>query len=88
MYILRKCPAPKTGLRPVSIQVQLVSYQCQHGHKLVNYQCQSTGHELVSNQCHNRTRSRQRSFVKTRNKFEKRLHDCNSWYTLLWKSSM
>ena len=51
MYILRKCSAPKTGLRPVSIQVQLVSYQCQHGHRRLNYQSQTTGHNLFSYQC-------------------------------------
>ena len=57
MYILRKCPAPKTGLRPVSIQVQLVSYRCQHGHRRLNYQSQTTGHDLFSYQCQTRTQA-------------------------------
>jgi len=36
-------------LKPVSIQVQLICYQCQHGHTL-SYQCQN-GHKLLIDQC-------------------------------------
>ena len=49
-----KCPTTKTALRPVSIQVQLVSYESQHRNKGVNYQCQTHctyGHNLFSYQC-------------------------------------
>ena len=34
-----------------TIGQDLVSYQCQHGHKFKNYQCPTTGHNLVSYQC-------------------------------------
>ena len=40
-----KCRTRKTVFRTVSIQVQLESYQCQHGHKL-RYPCQN-GHNLL-----------------------------------------
>ena len=36
-------------LKPASIQVQLISYQSQHGHTL-SYQCQNR-HKLLINQC-------------------------------------
>ena len=39
----------KTLSRTVSIQEELVSYQCQNGHKLI-YQCQN-GHKLLVDQC-------------------------------------
>ena len=29
-------------------------YQCQTGHSLVNYQCQTNGHDLISYQCQHR----------------------------------
>ena len=51
LYICSKCRTRKTASRPLSIQVQLVSYQSQaNGHDLVSYQCQQ-GHKL-SYQCH------------------------------------
>ena len=33
-------------LKPVSIHVQFVSYQCKHRHKLLIGQCQINGHDL------------------------------------------
>ena len=48
-YVCSKCCTCKTASNPVSIQVPLVRYQCQHGHKL-RYQCQQ-GHKLLSDQC-------------------------------------
>ena len=41
-----KCLTRKTAFRPISIKVQLVSYQCQHGHKLANYQYQTQAQSL------------------------------------------
>ena len=51
LSICSKCCTRKTAIRQVTIQIQLVSYQCQHGHKLSNYQCQTNGHDLVSYRC-------------------------------------
>jgi len=46
--ICSKCSTPQGFLKPVSIQVQLVSYQCPHGHKLLIDQYQTNGHDLSS----------------------------------------
>ena len=61
LWVISNCRNRKTATSTVSIQVQLVSYQCQHGHKLsfqclnwiklLSDQCQTNGHDLISYQC-------------------------------------
>ena len=46
-----KCRTLKTSSRTVSVQVQLVSYKCQPGHKLFSDQCQTNGHDLIGSEC-------------------------------------
>ena len=50
--VYSKCHILKTSSRTVSIQVQLVKYKCQPGHKLFRDQCQTNGQEdLIGSEC-------------------------------------
>ena len=44
-------------LRPESVQVQLVSYKCQSGHKLFSDQCKTNGHNFMGSECHTGTQA-------------------------------
>ena len=49
-------------LSKLSLQVQHVSYQCQHRHILLSNPYQTNGHFLISNQCqHGQTQALKRS---------------------------